>query len=237
MSSELLSPEAVALLNDIKLLVKTDDVLSISVTIVTDSQYEGSAAVIKMLKDKKKELESSKEIVVDPLFRKYREALADYAPVETTLKETIGSIEHAGKKYREKVEEAARLAQLKLDEDARKERERLAAIAKEQEENAAALREAGNIKAAEKWEKKAEIKQVQSQAVVAPTVVSNIPANTRGAFNTRVYYRARVTDQKKLLQYVLDNQQYSLVIVNQSNLDRMAGPNPSIIPGVEFYKK
>jgi len=249
--TDLLTEEAAKLLNDVRLLVKSEDILSVSVQINSEAEYNGSGILIKTLKDKKKEVVSSKKENVTPLFEKYKEALGEYTPVEDALEGVIGSIELAGRNYRREAEEKARLAQLKLDEEARKAREKLIEAAETSEAKAAVMREEaeklrseGKADEADRLDrradalcKKAEVKVERAQTIVAPTVAAVVPKNVRGAFNTRVYWKARVSDQKELLMHIISTGQYNLVLANMPALNGMAAATkgPSSIPGVQFY--
>ena len=139
--TDLLTEEAAKLLNDVRLLVQSEDILSVSVRINTEAEYSGSMILIKSLKDKKKEVEDSHEIVVGPLYKTYKEALAEYSPVEASLKSVIESIEKAGRTFRREADERAALLQLKFDEETRKAREKLIEAAETSEAKAAVMRE------------------------------------------------------------------------------------------------
>lgn len=253
--TDLLTEEAAKLLNDVRLLVQSEDILSVSVRINTDAEYNGSAILIKSLKDKKKEVEDSHETVVGPLFKTYKEALAEYTPVEASLKSVIESIEIAGRTFRREADERAALLQLKLDEEARKAREKLIEAAQTNEAKAAVMREEaeklraeGKADEADKLDrradalcKKAEVKVERAQTIVAPTVAAVVPKNVRGAFNTRKIYKSKITDIKLVLEH-FKTVGCPLTVLNEVQTwanaqSRNSQGVASSIPGVQFYSE
>ena len=259
MNTQIISPENIKLVKDIEGFL-SEKVRSI--IIKDQSQYDGATALIKELKTKKSNLVKTHAIEKEPYLTNGRIVDDTFKPTIKLLDEKIRDIEKAGADYREQVRIAEEAEQRRLQEIADKERARIEAQAKANEEKARqkqleqerAERKAQEAKDEEerarfereaekkrreagKYQVKAEIQNDIAMNTVSPVIQSSIPKNERGAFNTRVYYGARITDTRKLLIAIAENGWFDLVTIKQGALDKKAGPGKSTIPGVEFYRK
>lgn len=260
--TDLLTPEAARLINEAREFLETGVSL---VTIETETQYIGAAALIKELKTKKKTLDETRATEKEPHLTAGRAVDAEFQPIIKLFDEKITLIERAGRSYRETQERIRAEEQKRLLDQAEARRRKLEEQAGTNAEKAASLRQMAQdyrshaavsdnteevsrltSEAAKcemralKYDEKVEAKTAEIAVTVAPVVAPVVPKATRGAFNVRAYYGARVTNLDQLLDYVKQNRQYHLITVNQSALDQLATVAKgatSAIPGVQFFKK
>ena len=257
----LITSEARKLIEDVRNFCSSEKVVSL--TIANHEQYEGAGLLIKELKIKKKQIEGKREEEVKPLYDAYKDAGQEFKPIIDLVDSKVQAIERAGREYRAIEEKRAAEKQKRLDDEADARRRALESQTGTNTEKAAAMRRAAAelrekaktesdreeverlINEANKYEyraqqydEKAEIKQQVAAQVVAPIAQAEIPKNTRGAFNVRVYHRARIKEFGAFAQWVVSNKQWGLISANEGALNKMAeaikGASP--IPGVEFYQ-
>jgi hypothetical protein len=223
-----------------------------SLTITSEDEYQGAGYLIKNIKVKAKDIEAARVERKEPHLEASRAVDAEFKPVLDMAKEKIAFLEQAGRDYRRKVE-AEQAAELKrLEDEANAKRAALEdqAVSIEEKRNsllrlADEYAAAGNVVEAQKCRTRAEkyatkfeakVEQINTVVTARPTIAA--PKNTLKGFNTRVYWKARITDKKKALEFCLKNSMLALINFDESALNNMAmgTKGPSTIEGVEFYQ-
>lgn len=210
-----------------------------SLIIRSEQEYSNAAVVIKNVKAYKKLLLASKEDVVGPLYKQYKETLSVFSKKEILISSKICALEIAGKNFRRAVEAEAKRKQIEEDRkaaEARRKAEEAAERAKRKAEEAAAQ---GREDLAEKWESKAEESQNIAASTVADIVSPEIPPNTKGSFNTRKTFAARIVNVDKLLEYFKSSCPPDILNAAQKWCNaqaRAAKGAKSTIPGVLYYE-
>jgi hypothetical protein len=210
-----------------------------SLIIRSEQEYVNAAVVIKTVKAYKKLLLSSKEKVVGPLYKKYKETLSVFSEKEVLVASKICSLELAGKNFRKAVEAEAAKKQIEADRiaaEARRKAEETAEKAKQKAEEAAAN---GRSDLAEKWESKALESENTASSIVADIVSPEIPQNTKNSFNTRKTYAARIVYVDKILEYFKVSCPPDILSAVQKWCNAQARASKgakSTLPGVIFYE-
>lgn len=187
--------------------------------IVDNEQYVQSADFLKTVIAKKKEVDELRKSILRPLDAAKKNLNALFDPVLSTYDAWERQLRQSLKYYNNLLEAQRR------DEEARLRDERL----QEQRENEAAAQAL-----------EAEGKAVQAEYIRAkplpptPVVISDKP-QARGVF-TRKVYKAEVTNMIDFLTYVVENDAWHLITVNQTALDALARSSRSktTVPGVSF---
>lgn len=210
-----------------------------SIIIRNEEEYSNAAVVIKSVKDHKKMIGISKEEVVKPVYEEYKEKLAVFTEQEKLIDIKISALESAGREYRRKVEAEARERQRLADLAAEAERKRIEAEAAKAREKEQAYTEQGRTDKAAEWAGKAEIKENVASTIVAPIIKAEIQQNTRGAFNTRKYWSARICNSQLLMDYLKVSCPPEVMEAMQKWANAQARASKgaqSTIPGVTFYE-
>ena len=213
----------------------TESVLIIN----TEEEYNNAAVVIKSIKDHKKSVEEQKSIVVPPLFKTYKDTLAPFSLVLDNIEDKVTAIESAGRIFRKKIEAEAAEKQRLLDVAAAQERKKAEDKAEAERIKADAYRNEGREDMAVKADARADKAEEKADSVVAPIVQANIPQNTRGAFNTRKSYSARISRVADLLEHFKKGVPKNVEAEIQkwaNGQARLSGGMASTIPGIEFYE-
>jgi hypothetical protein len=212
-----------------------------SVVINTEDEYTMAAEVIRVAKEHKKKIKDSKETVCGPLHKKWKSALALFTPKLDSITDKIDALETAGRAFRKEADRKAAEEQKQRELEAQKERDKLESQAEKASDKAEEYREQGREDKAQEWEQKAQIKSDLSSAIVAPIVTPSIPKNTRGAFNTRKYYEAKINDINAVLDYFKEKGVPPNVkneIQKWGNAQATANKGvKSSISGIEFIEK
>lgn len=234
-ASQLISEKAAAIVSSAQEFLSSVNAV---VEITNNEQCEGAMSLVVQLKSKKKELENSRDEEKTAYYEPYKKVLDTYNPLISLLEEKAKALDLAYRKYKARLEaeaaERQRIANIAA-ERARQEAERKAEEARRKAEAAA---EAGKDTRAADYAIKAQILTAQAESIVAPIVQNNVPQNVRGAFNTRITYKARVVDMAKFYAYVVSSRKYNLAPPDQKLLDSTARAMKDTmdIPGVEVYK-
>lgn len=210
-----------------------------SIIIRNEEEYSNAAVVIKSVKDHKKLIGVSKDEVVKPVYDEYKEKLAVFTEQEKLIDTKISALESAGRVYRKKVEDEARERQRLADLAAEAERRKAETEANKAKEKAQAYTEQGRTDKAEEWASKAESKETVANSIVAPIIKAEIPKNTRGSFNTRKSYAARIFNYQQIMDHLKVDCPESIKaeIQKWANAQaRAAAGSKSTLPGVEFYE-
>lgn len=257
----LITAEAANQIEEVKNFLSTEVQ---EVTIETEDQYNGAAALITALKSKRKALDETRKTEKEPFLENGRKVDGEFQPVIKQCDEKILLIESAGRGYRRKQEEIAAAEQKRLEDAAEAERKALEAQAGTKAEKAARLREkaleltrkatkekdpikaANLMNEAQKYEQRAcgyderaEAKVQQAQTLVAPIVQAAVPQAHRGGFNTRTSYAAKITDMGKVLDHLkkaMPSAIQASILQWANAAARSSQGAASAIPGVEFYK-
>jgi hypothetical protein len=212
---------------------------SSSLIIRSEAEYANASSVIKTVKDLKKRVVESKEIVVGPIYKDYKDSLAIFTDKITLLNTKITALDIAGRSFRKKVEAEARARQLEENRKAEEAKRKAEEAARKANLKAKEAAEKGRDDLKEKWESRAEQAETVAQSTVADIVTPNIPKNTRGAFNTRKTYVARITNIGKVLNHfsVCCPPDIRNAIQKWCNAQARAAKGAvSSIPGVTFHE-
>lgn len=237
--SSLISKEAADKINDVRALLESTKIESITIT--TDTEAEGALATVTTLKAKKKELEGQQKTEMGPHYDKYVEIRDNFNLYIKKIDEITGAFDRAYKGYKAEqqriAQEKQRLLDQKAADDRRKAEEQAAAARAKAEELAAAGRE----DLAAKQDLKAATLQQKAVEISAPVVSANVVANVRGGFNTRITYKGRITNIKEVLKYfynrgVPPNVQNEIQKYADAQARASRGVK-SAIAGIEFYQE
>lgn len=262
MEAKLITETAAQLIQEAKAFLESK---TLSMSITSETEYLGAGELITLLKKKKKALDDTRKSEKEEYLNNGRKVDAEFNPTIELCEEKIKIIENAGREYRRVQEELAAKSQKELEDKAEAERAKLEAQAGTNAEKAARLRDeaakltsqAGQcndlieknrlLNEAQKYENRAckydekvEQKKELAQTVVAPVVQAAIPAATRGGFNTRVQYVAKITDIGKVMDHLKPSVPPAIlaVITQWANQQARASAGAaSTIPGVEFLKQ
>lgn len=187
--------------------------------IVDSDGYTAYAGQLRHIINKKKEVDELRRGILRPLDTAKKNLNALFDPVLTTYETWERELRRSLKDYSDRLESQRRAEEARL-RDARLQEQR------ENEEAAAAL--------------EAEGKAVQAEYIRAkplpptPVVIADTP-QARGVF-TRTLHKAEVVNMIEFLGYVVDNDAWHLLSVNQSALDAMARSSKGkvAVPGVVF---
>jgi tetratricopeptide (TPR) repeat protein len=168
--------------------------------IVEARDYEAAGDRLKAIKGAQKLLEEKKRTLLNPVNATLKAIRDLFREPEETLVVAENLYKRAMIGYQQEQEDLRRAEQKKADEAAERERKRLEKEAREIEERAVAARQAGDIRKAEKLEKKADLKTDTAAAVVAP-VIQREPPRVSGVA-TRENWYALVVDFKALVDAV-----------------------------------
>lgn len=233
----------------IEVLQKTETVLQQFASFMTgensalvinnEQEYANAAQVIAAVKLHKKDVEASKKAVVEPLYKEYKDTLAEFTPVIDRIDQKISALESAGRGYRQRVEAEARRLQAIADQKAADERRKAEEKAAAERKKAEELREQGREDLAEKAELRADTADMKAAQTVAPIIQPAITPSFRGSFNTRKVWKAKISKVELLLEHFKAACPPNVKNEMQKWADaqaRSSGGTASTIPGVEYYE-
>lgn len=236
--SSLISKESADKINEVRALLESHSIESISIK--TDAEAEGALSTVVVLKEYRDDLKERKKKETDPHYKPYVEIRDSYNVVIEKIESICDAFDKAYKNYKAEQQRIAAEKQRQLDlkaaEDRRKAEEQAAAARKKAEELAAAGRD---DLAAKQDAKAAELSQ-KAVETVAPVATTSFVANTRGGFNTRTTWKGRITNIKEVIKHfynkgVPPNVQNEI----QKYADAQARASKGVksnIPGIEYYE-
>jgi hypothetical protein len=190
--NELISQEATKAVEDAQKLIKANDIKSI--VFKTDQDEINAQKLVVEIRKKRIEIEKTQKEEIAEDYTNYVNKRDYFKPFIQKLNAILTAFDNA-KKVRDA--EKKRI-QDKISKELEEEKKKKEDEAKKAKEKANEYKENGRTDLAEKWEAKAEEKQLESDMFVPPSnTVSRIPV-VRGGFNTRVTYKAEITDMKEV---------------------------------------
>ena len=189
--------------------------------ILSREEYEIAADNLKTLIAKKKEVEAARKSITTPLDHAKKRVQDLFMPVLNHFDTAEKQLRRALLDYTTKQEQERR------EQEARLRDEHAKAIA-EAEEEAERLLESGDIYTAD---------VVANPPVPVPTVITATP-KVNGLY-TRPVWKAEVTNLMEFLLYVVENDAFHLITINQSALDSMARTSKGManVKGVTFKEE
>lgn len=164
---------------------------------VDQASYTAGAELLKTVKGAQKKLADKKSGIVAPLNVALKAVRDLFRSPEDQLEEAEGLIKRSLISYQDEQERQRVAEQRRLDEEARRRREALEAQERAARAKAEAERAAGNLKAAERLEQKADLKADTAATVIAPTVQREAPRVA--GVQTREHWYAVVTALEDLI--------------------------------------
>lgn len=210
-----------------------------SIIIRNEEEYSNAAVVIKSVKDHKKEVEASKDVVVTPLREEYETALEKFQTPLKNLKEKIDALEEAGRSFRKIEDKRKADEQLRLDQEAANAIKAAEKATEKATEKAEEYETQGRTEKAEEWRSKAASAENVAQSIVPAIAVSNIPKTGRGSFNNQKRYAARILNSALILDHLKAALPPDILEAIQkwaNTQARAARGAKSALPGVEFYE-
>jgi hypothetical protein len=189
--------------------------------VVSAETYEAAAVQLKSVKAAQKALAEKKDTLLKPVNATLKAIRDLFRGPETELETAEGLFKRSMIAYSEEQERIRREEQRKADEAAARERLKREREAREAEEKAAAARAAGNIRQAEKFEKKADTLTDAAAAVVPPVIQREAPRV--GGIQERENWYALVTDKSALIKAVAEGKVPEMALEpNQKFLNNQA---------------
>jgi flagellar biosynthesis GTPase FlhF len=205
------------------------------VAITDDATLQSAGATLRTLKALKDDLEAGRKKLKEPFLEGGRVVDNMFKTPTTICTDQVSTFERAISSYMFKKQQERAREEANARAEHQRAQQEAAAKAAEAQQKAEEARDAGNFKAAERHEAKAE-KFEQKVAEAMPTMPAQPAAKVEGLTIVK-RHKARITNKAEFIREVCRREQWGLLDINEAALNSLATvmKGEGTFPGVEWY--